>query len=198
MRRVGCPLDSAATHGPEHDQPATDATRESTLQGGPLSTPDRSTGSGARPDDPRWRPTPTKIVVAVILLVGIVVPLLVSTYDLTSRGCSASPSSTGTSCSGSSSRPPSAGSPSCCSSASASVRRASTEPHGDGMDGVEAMTVTINWPALIVLILLFAAVTVWASWRPAGGSRRICSPCTSGDSGGKSFGTVIDLVPARR
>ena len=31
--------------------------------------------------DPRWRLTPTKIVVAVILLVGIVVPLLVSTYD---------------------------------------------------------------------------------------------------------------------
>jgi len=31
--------------------------------------------------DPRWRVTPTKIVVAVILLVGIVAPLLVSTYD---------------------------------------------------------------------------------------------------------------------
>ncbi len=31
--------------------------------------------------DPRWRPTPTKIVVAVILLAGIVTPLLVSTYD---------------------------------------------------------------------------------------------------------------------
>ena len=31
--------------------------------------------------DPRWRPTPTKIVVAVLLLVGIVAPLLVSTYD---------------------------------------------------------------------------------------------------------------------
>jgi hypothetical protein len=31
--------------------------------------------------DPRWRITPTKIAVTVILLVGIVVPLLVSTYD---------------------------------------------------------------------------------------------------------------------
>ena len=31
--------------------------------------------------DPRWRLTPTKIVVAVILLIGVVVPLLVSTYD---------------------------------------------------------------------------------------------------------------------
>ncbi len=30
--------------------------------------------------DPRWRLTPTRIVVAVILLVGIVAPLLVSTY----------------------------------------------------------------------------------------------------------------------
>ena len=36
-----------------------------------------------RPDgtDPRWRLTPTKYVVAVLLLIGIVVPLLVSTYD---------------------------------------------------------------------------------------------------------------------
>ncbi len=33
------------------------------------------------PTDPRWRLTPTKIVVAVILAIGIVVPLLVSTYD---------------------------------------------------------------------------------------------------------------------
>jgi Na+/melibiose symporter-like transporter len=33
------------------------------------------------PGDPRWRITPTKIVVAVILLIAIVVPLLVSTYD---------------------------------------------------------------------------------------------------------------------
>jgi Na+/melibiose symporter-like transporter len=31
--------------------------------------------------DPRWRLTPTKIVVSGILLVAIVVPLLVSTYD---------------------------------------------------------------------------------------------------------------------
>jgi len=31
--------------------------------------------------DPRTRLTPTKIVVSVILLVGIVVPLLVPTYD---------------------------------------------------------------------------------------------------------------------
>jgi uncharacterized protein YacL len=31
-------------------------------------------------DDPRWRVSPTKVVVGVILLVGIVVPLLVGTY----------------------------------------------------------------------------------------------------------------------
>ena len=31
--------------------------------------------------DPRWRLTPTKIVVAGLLLAGIVVPLLVGTYD---------------------------------------------------------------------------------------------------------------------
>lgn len=30
--------------------------------------------------DPRWRLSPTKIVVAVILLAGIVLPLLVGTY----------------------------------------------------------------------------------------------------------------------
>jgi len=30
--------------------------------------------------DPRWRLTPTRVVVALILLVGIVVPLLVGTY----------------------------------------------------------------------------------------------------------------------
>ncbi|MGI3782550.1 MAG: DUF3311 domain-containing protein [Janthinobacterium lividum] len=30
--------------------------------------------------DPRWRLSPTKIVVALILLVGVVVPLLVGTY----------------------------------------------------------------------------------------------------------------------
>ena len=45
-----------------------------------MITPDRSTEPGATPNDPRWRPTPTRIVVALILLVGIVVPLLVSTY----------------------------------------------------------------------------------------------------------------------
>ena len=45
-----------------------------------MSTPDRSTGSGAGPDDPRWRPTPTRVVVALILLAGIITPLLVSTY----------------------------------------------------------------------------------------------------------------------
>ena len=31
--------------------------------------------------DPRWKLTPTKYVVAGLLLVGIVVPLLVCTYD---------------------------------------------------------------------------------------------------------------------
>ncbi len=31
--------------------------------------------------DPRWKLTPTKYVVAGLLLIGIVVPLLVSTYD---------------------------------------------------------------------------------------------------------------------
>ncbi len=31
--------------------------------------------------DPRWKLTPTKYVVAALLLVGIVVPLLVGTYD---------------------------------------------------------------------------------------------------------------------
>ena len=39
---------------------------------------------GAAPgsdDDPRWKLTPTKMVVTVILLAAIVVPLLVSTYD---------------------------------------------------------------------------------------------------------------------
>ncbi len=30
--------------------------------------------------DPRWRPSPTKIVAGVVLLIGIVVPLLVGTY----------------------------------------------------------------------------------------------------------------------
>ena len=33
-----------------------------------------------RGSDPRWKLSPTKIVVAVILLVGIVAPLLVGTY----------------------------------------------------------------------------------------------------------------------
>ena len=39
--------------------------------------------SERRPEgqDPRWRISPTKGVVALLLLVGIVVPLLVSTYD---------------------------------------------------------------------------------------------------------------------
>jgi hypothetical protein len=40
-------------------------------------SPDRS----GTDEDPRWSLTPTKIVVAVILLLAIVVPLLVSTYD---------------------------------------------------------------------------------------------------------------------
>ena len=31
--------------------------------------------------DPRWRLTPTKYLVAGLLLIGIVVPLLVGTYD---------------------------------------------------------------------------------------------------------------------
>lgn len=34
-----------------------------------------------RAGDPRWRLTPTKVVVSAILLFAIVVPLLVSTYD---------------------------------------------------------------------------------------------------------------------
>ena len=38
--------------------------------------------SASSPDeDPRWKLTPTKIVVSIILLFAIVVPLLVSTYD---------------------------------------------------------------------------------------------------------------------
>ena len=44
-----------------------------------MSTPERPQSS---PDlDPRWRLTPTKWVVTVILLAGIIVPLLVGTYD---------------------------------------------------------------------------------------------------------------------
>ena len=31
--------------------------------------------------DSRWRVTPTKIIVGIILLIGIIVPLLVFTYD---------------------------------------------------------------------------------------------------------------------
>lgn len=40
-------------------------------------------GTDPNPDstDPRWRLTPTKYAVAAILLIAIVVPLLVSTYD---------------------------------------------------------------------------------------------------------------------
>ena len=40
---------------------------------------DRHSGGGD-PGDPRWRLTPTKYVVAAILLIAIVVPLLVPTY----------------------------------------------------------------------------------------------------------------------
>jgi uncharacterized membrane protein len=40
-----------------------------------MSTPEKSDL------DPRWRMSPTKYVVAALLLVGIVVPLLVGTYD---------------------------------------------------------------------------------------------------------------------
>ena len=36
---------------------------------------------GAGGTDPRWRLTPTKYLVAALLLVGIVTPLLVPTYD---------------------------------------------------------------------------------------------------------------------
>jgi hypothetical protein len=38
---------------------------------------------GRPDDDPRWRITPTKIVVTVILLAAIVLPLLTSTYSRT-------------------------------------------------------------------------------------------------------------------
>ena len=42
---------------------------------------DMETTDPARPPtDPRWRPTPTKFIVAAILLLAIVVPLLVPTY----------------------------------------------------------------------------------------------------------------------
>jgi uncharacterized membrane protein len=39
---------------------------------------DARSGGGT---DPRWRLTPTKYLVAALLVVGIVAPLLVSTYD---------------------------------------------------------------------------------------------------------------------
>ena len=54
---------------------AVNATRWLQLKGLTLSTPDRSD------HDPRWRLSPTKAIVAVLLLIGIVVPLLVGTYD---------------------------------------------------------------------------------------------------------------------
>jgi uncharacterized membrane protein len=40
-----------------------------------------SSPQSPQPTDPRWRITPTKIIVTVLLLIGIVVPLLVPTYD---------------------------------------------------------------------------------------------------------------------
>ncbi len=45
-----------------------------------MSTAGRSTRSGAERGDPRWRLSPTKVAVTVILLIAIVTPLLVSTY----------------------------------------------------------------------------------------------------------------------
>jgi Na+/proline symporter len=45
------------------------------------ATPTRASTNDPGGPDPRWRVTPTKAVVAVILLAAIVVPLLVSTYD---------------------------------------------------------------------------------------------------------------------
>jgi hypothetical protein len=45
------------------------------------ATPTRASTNEPGGPDPRWRVTPTKVVVAVILLAAIVVPLLVSTYD---------------------------------------------------------------------------------------------------------------------
>ncbi|WP_375426475.1 DUF3311 domain-containing protein [uncultured Friedmanniella sp.] len=45
------------------------------------ASPTRPSTNGPGGPDPRWRVTPTKAVVAVILLVAIVLPLLVSTYD---------------------------------------------------------------------------------------------------------------------
>jgi hypothetical protein len=42
---------------------------------------DTTRRAGAGGTDPRWRPSPTKIAVAALLLVGIIAPLLVGTYD---------------------------------------------------------------------------------------------------------------------
>jgi hypothetical protein len=46
-----------------------------------VSTPKPVDAGPPDPGDPRWRLTPTKIAVTIILLIGIVVPLLVPTYD---------------------------------------------------------------------------------------------------------------------
>lgn len=46
---------------------------------GPRPTGQQGNDPGG--DDPRWRVSPTKAVVGVILLAAIVVPLLVPTYD---------------------------------------------------------------------------------------------------------------------
>ncbi len=43
-----------------------------------MPEPDPWTDPGA--SDPRWRLSPTKIVVALLLLVGIVVPIIVGSY----------------------------------------------------------------------------------------------------------------------
>jgi hypothetical protein len=48
------------------------------VAGGARMTNDHAPRGGGH--DPRWRLSPTKVVVAVILLVGIVAPLLVGTY----------------------------------------------------------------------------------------------------------------------
>ena len=46
--------------------------------GAPSPAPDESEHTAG--DDPRWRLTPTKIIVTGVLVVAIVVPLLVGTY----------------------------------------------------------------------------------------------------------------------
>jgi hypothetical protein len=46
-----------------------------------VSHPAATRDPAAPDEDPRWKLTPTKIVVSLILLFAIVVPLLVSTYD---------------------------------------------------------------------------------------------------------------------